>query len=41
MNDGMRCRDGLDISSFPSNVPIYSGHFHKPHTMRRGQSSLR
>ena len=41
MNDGMRCREGLDISSFPPNLPIYSGHFHKPHTMTRGKSSLR
>ena len=41
MNDGMRCREGLDISAFPPNLPIYSGHFHKPHTMTRGKSSLR
>ena len=34
MNDGMRCREGLDISAFPPNIPIYSGHFHKPHTVR-------
>ncbi len=34
MNDGMRSREGLEISDFPSNVPIYSGHFHKPHTVR-------
>jgi hypothetical protein len=33
MNDGMRCREGLDISAFPPNLPIYSGHFHKPHTV--------
>ena len=41
MNDGMRSRDGLDISSFPPGLPIYSGHFHKPHTMTKGRSSLR
>ena len=34
MNDGMRCKEGLDISAFPPNLPIYSGHFHKPHTVR-------
>jgi hypothetical protein len=34
MNDNMRCREGLDISAFPPNLPIYSGHFHKPHTVR-------
>jgi hypothetical protein len=33
MNDGMRSREGLDIASFPGNLPIYSGHFHKPHTV--------
>jgi len=33
MNDGMRCREGLEITSFPADLPIYSGHFHKPHTM--------
>ena len=41
MNDGARCRDGLDIAEFPRDLPIYSGHFHKPHTMSRGRSSLR
>ena len=41
MNDGARCRDGLDIAEFPRDLPIYSGHFHKPHTMTRGRSSLR
>ena len=35
MNDGMRCKEGLDISAFPPNLPIYSGHFHKPHTVRK------
>ena len=34
MNDNMRCKEGLDISAFPPNLPIYSGHFHKPHTVR-------
>lgn len=33
MNDGMRSREGLDIDMFPPNLPIYSGHFHKPHTV--------
>ena len=41
MNDGARCRDGLDIAEFPRDLPIYSGHFHKPHIMSRGRSSLR
>ena len=33
MNDNMRSKEGLDIASFPKNIPIYSGHFHKPHTV--------
>jgi len=34
MNDNMRSKEGLDIEAFPKNIPIYSGHFHKPHTVR-------
>ena len=41
MNDGMRSRDGISIRSFPSGKLVYSGHFHKPHTMRAGESCLR
>lgn len=36
MNDGMRSREGLDMDMFPPNLPIYSGHFHKPHTVVHG-----
>ena len=25
---------GLEISAFPADLPIFSGHFHKPHTMK-------
>lgn len=31
MNDGMKSKEGLDISHFPQHLPVYSGHFHKPH----------
>jgi len=41
MNDGIRSREGISITEFPENMPIYSGHFHKPHTMSKGSSSLR
>jgi DNA repair exonuclease SbcCD ATPase subunit len=41
MNDGMRSREGIEMSFFPSGVPIYSGHFHKPHTMTKSGASLR
>lgn len=41
MNDGMRSREGIEMSFFPTGVPIYSGHFHKPHTMTKSGASLR
>ncbi len=34
MNDNMRSKEGIDITDFPKNLPIFSGHFHKPHTVR-------
>lgn len=34
MNDNIQSRDGLDVMMFPPSIPIYSGHFHKPHTVR-------
>jgi hypothetical protein len=37
MNDNMRSKEGLDITCFPKDLPIYSGHFHKPHTVCMGQ----
>lgn len=45
MNDGMKCMEGIEVSDFPTNIPIYSGHFHKPHTVstncfRRGKSDV-
>ncbi len=33
MNDGIRSLDGLQIDEFPAKKPVYSGHFHKPHTV--------
>lgn len=33
MNDGMKCKEGIELSNFPSHIPIFSGHFHKPHTV--------
>jgi hypothetical protein len=41
MNDNMRSMEGLDITCFPTNLPIYSGHFHKPHTISKAGSTLR
>ena len=33
MNDNIRSQEGLEASDFPSNMPVYTGHFHKPHTV--------
>jgi hypothetical protein len=41
MNDGIQSRDGIDVSMFPPNLPIYSGHFHKPHTIEKNSRILR
>jgi hypothetical protein len=36
MNEGVRSTDGIDLEAFPKNTPVYSGHFHKPHSMTSG-----
>ena len=33
MNDNMQSKEGLEVSAFPPRVPVFSGHFHKPHTV--------
>jgi DNA repair exonuclease SbcCD ATPase subunit len=33
MNDNIVSKGGVSILSFPPNIPIYSGHFHKPHNV--------
>jgi hypothetical protein len=33
MNDCMISRDGINILDFPSHIPMFSGHFHKPHSV--------
>ena len=35
MNDLIVSQGGVPPSCFPSNKPIYSGHFHKPHVVTR------
>lgn len=36
MNDGVSSHAGIPRSAFPSDVPTFSGHFHKPHTVGDG-----
>ena len=33
MNDNIVSQGGISIQAFPPNIPIYSGHFHKPHNV--------
>ena len=40
LNSMFQARDGLPASFFPSEVPIYSGHYHIPHTVD-GASNIR
>ncbi len=40
MNDLIVSRDGVSISLFPSDKPIYSGHFHKPHVVKSKRNRL-
>jgi DNA repair exonuclease SbcCD nuclease subunit len=40
MNDLIVSQDGVPPSSFPANKRIYSGHFHKPHTVQSGNVKI-
>jgi len=33
LNDACQARDGIPPSLFPKGVPVYTGHYHKPHTV--------
>ena len=34
MNDNIVSQGGISPAQFPRTVPVYTGHFHKPHTVR-------
>jgi len=40
MNDMITSQHGLDGSVFPSDKLIYSGHFHKPHIVKKKSSGV-
>lgn len=40
MNDLIVSQGGVSPLCFPANTPIYSGHFHKPHVVKRGNVSI-
>ena len=33
MNEAYQAHDGLPPDLFPSDIPTYTGHYHKPHTV--------
>ncbi|KAK9831282.1 hypothetical protein WJX74_010231 [Apatococcus lobatus] len=39
MNNTFQATDGLSSSTFPDNIPTYTGHYHKPHVV--GESNIR
>lgn len=40
MNDLIVSLGGVPPRMFPGNKPIYSGHFHKPHTVKQGNKAI-
>jgi len=40
MNDLIPSQGGVPPSAFPCDIPIYSGHFHKPHTVQSSGRSI-
>ena len=33
MNERFQAREGLPANTFPPSVPVFTGHYHKPHTV--------
>ena len=33
MNESFQAKEGLPPDLFPEDVPTYTGHYHKPHTV--------
>eukprot|EP00898_Chlorokybus_atmophyticus_P004725 jgi/Chlat1/5253/Chrsp33S00387 len=33
MNEACQARSGLEASIFPVSIPVFTGHYHKPHTV--------
>lgn len=33
MNGNTKAREGLDPGTLPAGIPVFSGHYHKPHTV--------
>ncbi len=39
MNNTFQATDGLNADLFPQNIPTFTGHYHRPHTV--GDTSIR
>ena len=39
MNDLIRSTGGVAPAYFPPDIPIYSGHFHKPHMVEQPKAA--
>ena len=40
VNETFQAREGLSPESFPSDSPVYLGHYHKPHAVT-GHANVR
>lgn len=37
MNEACQAKEGVEPSIFPENVPVFTGHYHKPHVVDNSQ----
>jgi len=34
LNEASQAKEGIDPSVFPQDVPVFTGHYHKPHVVK-------
>lgn len=34
LNEASQAKEGIEPSVFPQHVPVYTGHYHKPHVVK-------
>lgn len=37
LNEASQAKEGIEPSVFPQNLPVYTGHYHKPHVVKGTQ----
>lgn len=37
LNEEFQAKEGIEPSIFPSDLPVYTGHYHKPHVVKGTQ----